>query len=73
MEQTDIYKIDPKSEYAHINPNRRYWTTDDSACEICGKRFTTPNMAFEMFDPDGDVQSIIGHKSCGTKRNLELV
>jgi hypothetical protein len=70
---TIIHKIDRTSEHFKQNPNRLYWTSDDSACEICGERFKDGETGNDMFDPNTEEASVFSHKSCGAKRNLELV
>jgi hypothetical protein len=73
MEETSIHKVDRNSNRFKHNPNQYFWTSDDSACEICGKRFFDLKMAFDMFDPNTEAASVICHKSCGSKFNLEIV
>ena len=66
---TDIIRIESE------HPFKKYWTSDDSACEICGRRFDDNIPGPDMYDPEDEVfemyGSIICHLSCGQARGLE--
>lgn len=48
----------------------KYWSANDSVCEICGVGFDLLSMIAEMFDPDSENGSMICHLHCGLKNNL---
>lgn len=55
-----------------------FWTSNDSACELCGEPFVDPfgnhgpSDRAEMFPTEVDHHSFIVHLTCGTTRNWEI-
>ena len=46
---------------------RKYWSEDDSICELCGREFKDRIVEAEMMDPDSDDQSYVVHEKCGLR------
>lgn len=56
------------------HPFKRYWTSNDSCCEICGREFVDAIPPAEMFHPDdryADFESVVCHERCGRARRME--
>lgn len=56
------------------HPFKKYWTPNDSCCEICGREFADQIPEADMMhyaDRYADFESVICHERCGRARGLE--
>jgi hypothetical protein len=57
------------------HPFARFWSQDDSVCEICGIEFPDRIPQSEMFSPADehqDYSSLVVHTGCGILRGMEF-
>ena len=54
-------------------PMKKYWSQDDSICELCGRAFTEERPYVDMFHQDtvDEEGSLVTHESCGKRRGME--
>lgn len=50
----------------------RYWTPNDSRCQICGVPFRHDIPETEAYDPESDTGSVVCHARCAKAYGLEL-
>ena len=52
---------------------KKYWSPDDSICDLCGQAFTEELPAQEMFHQDtvDEEGSLITHEYCGKRCKME--
>ena len=50
----------------------KYWSSNDSRCEVCGVSFNLLSEIAEMHDPDSGDGSIVCHVRCGNANDLVI-
>lgn len=56
------------------HPFKKYWTPDDSCCEICGRQFDGGVPEADMYhyaERYAHLESVVCHERCGRSRGME--